>query len=75
MGIRKFAFVAGHDVFTVFRIDDNIEGSEAMIAGLKSEPVIVEVDDDNINIGWKYADGEFWAPAQKQSGPDYELDD
>lgn len=75
MGIKKFAFVVGEDVFTVFAVNDGMEGADALIAGLRSEPIIIETDVDDVNIGWKYIDGEFWAPAKTLDGPGYELDD
>jgi hypothetical protein len=75
MGIKNFAFVVGEDVFTVFSLDENMEGAEPMIAGLRSKPVIIETETKGISIGWKYIDGEFWAPAAPQEGPGYELDD
>lgn len=75
MGIKKFAFVVDEDVFTVFAIDDSMEGAEALVAGLRSKPIIIETDLPDVNIGWKYIDGEFWAPAKTVEGPGYELDD
>lgn len=75
MGIKNFAFIVDEDVFTVFSIDENMEGADALVAGLRSKPVIIETDVPNVNIGWKYIDGEFWAPAKSEEGPGYEIDD
>ena len=78
MGIRQFAFIADNDVFTVFRIDESIPGNQPVIAGLQSKPVVVEIDNDMIDVGWKFIDGEFYMPASQMTAsqePDYEVDD
>jgi hypothetical protein len=78
MGIRQFAFIADNDVFTIFKIDDSIPGNQPVIAGLGSKPLIVEIDNETIDVGWKFIDGEFYMPASQMmasQAPDYEVDD
>lgn len=78
MGIRNFAFIAENDVFTVFRIDDSMPGNAAVVAGLQSKPIVIEVNNEMIDVGWKFIDGEFYMPASfmtASEAPDYEVDD
>jgi hypothetical protein len=78
MGIRRFAFVAGTDVFTVFSVDDNDQVNAAIVAGLSSNPKVIEANNQMIDVGWKFIDGEFYMPASLLTAtqePDYELDD
>lgn len=78
MGIRHFAFVADNDVFTIFKIDDSIPGNAPVVAGLQSKPIVIEINNEMIDVGWKFIDGEFYMPASMLSAsvePDYEVDD
>jgi hypothetical protein len=78
MGIRTFAFVAGDDVFTIFKIDDSDLGNAAVAAGMSSNPIIIETDNQMIDVGWKFINGEFYMPASllaSTAEPDYEVDD
>lgn len=76
MGINYFAFVVGTDVATVFAIDDDLEGNQGVIAGMRSEPIIIETQVPGVTSGWKYINGQFYAPVtQNNDGPGYELDD
>jgi|AntAceMinimDraft_6_1070360.scaffolds.fasta_scaffold00030_59 hypothetical protein len=76
MGIRYFAFVVGEDVSTVFAVDDEQSYNKAVIAGLRSGPVIIETDESQVSLGWKYRDGEFLPPfLGDDEGPGYEIDD
>lgn len=66
MAIKKFAAVAGEDVFTIFTFDDNPEVNEIgprLAAGMASNPQIIEIDNDsNITVGWKYDGSSFTEP-------------
>tara|TARA_R110001606_G_scaffold301075_2_gene448757 strand:+ start:115 stop:345 length:231 start_codon:yes stop_codon:yes gene_type:complete len=76
MGIKYFAFVVGNEVSTVFAIDDDMDGNKGVIAGMRSEPIIIETEVPGVTSGWKYIDGQFYSPVpENQEGPGYELDD
>lgn len=52
MSIKKFAFVAEGDVFHTWEIIINDEHSlEMLLAGLASNPIIVEVPDSSMPVG------------------------
>lgn len=53
MSIKKFAFVAEGDVFHTWEltIDEHGHGPEMLIAGLQSNPIVVEVLDTNLPVG------------------------
>ena len=64
---RKFALIAEGDVFMVLTINDEInpEQSERWVAGLNSNPVVVEFpEEESIGVGWTYSNGEFTQPAE-----------
>ena len=58
MSIKKFAFVAEGDVFHTWEvlIDEDGHGPEMLLAGLASNPIIVEVPDSDMPVGpgWTY---------------------
>lgn len=58
MSIKKFAFIAEGDVFHTWEItiDDNGHSPEMLLAGLASNPIIVEVlnPDMPVGPGWTY---------------------
>ncbi len=63
--IKKFAFITEGDVFAVWTIntedtDQNSETTERIIAGMMSDPIVVEVP-ENINVqnGWTWDGTEF----------------
>lgn len=77
MGIKRFAFLSDQDVFTVFALDEDVIQHQPIIAGLRSKPTIVEVDDGDIRqigLGWKYFENEFYAPAASAIEDDYEVE-
>ena len=64
MAIRKFAAIAGQDVFTIFTLDDdpavNAVGPR-LAAGMSSNPVILEIaEDSEVTVGWTF-DGETYS--------------
>lgn len=64
---RKFALIAEGDVFMVLTINDEInpQQSERWVAGLNSNPVVVEFSaEEPIDIGWAYSNGEFTQPTE-----------
>jgi hypothetical protein len=61
---QKFAFVVDGEVAFAMRFTNEVPLHERMIAGLSSDPVIVEVPQDHpgfddIGTEWTYVDGEF----------------
>lgn len=58
MSIKKFAFVAEGDVFHTWEIsiDENGHGPEMLIAGLQSNPTVIEVLDPDlpVGLGWTF---------------------
>ena len=66
MAIKKFAAIAGQDVFTVITIDDDPEVNEIgprLVAGMASDPKIIEIDSDSeITVGWTYDGSSFAEP-------------
>lgn len=68
MSLRKFAFVAEGDVFTTWQFDpeDKSYGpnAEMIIAGLLSNPTIVECTDTlEVGIGYTWDGKEFKEPS------------
>ena len=64
---RKFALIAEGDVFMVLTINDEInpQQSERWVAGLNSNPVVVEFSaEEPIDVGWIYSNGEFAQPTE-----------
>lgn len=63
--IKKFAFVTEGDVFSVLTIDteDTTENSTTInriLAGMMSNPIIVEVPDNvDVQTGWTWSGTEF----------------
>lgn len=74
-----FALISGTDVFHAWQIEDAPEnpGMSALLAGVRSNPVMVETEHQDIGLGWKYIDGVFYAPQniEPDLGPGYELED
>lgn len=71
MSLKKFAFVAGDDVFTVWSIDpetsSDTEIATRIVAGLQSNPKVVditELTDLNIGLGWTYNGTDFIPPTE-----------
>jgi len=68
MATRKFAVIAGEDVFTVFVLDDDPEvnpNGPRHAAGFASNPVMVEVSEDSpVTLGWTYNGLEFIPPSE-----------
>lgn len=63
--IKKFAFVTNEDVFAVWTIDtedttENSSTTERILAGMLSNPIIVEIPDNvNVQNGWTWDGTEF----------------
>ncbi len=62
---RVFALVSNNKVFHKWYIeeDESNEYIMALIDGLSSAPIIVDITDKNyktINFGWEYKDGDFF---------------
>ena len=68
MATRKFAVVAGIDVFTVLILDDDPEinpNGPRHAAGFASDPVVVEIPEESpITLGWTYDGSEFTPPSE-----------
>jgi hypothetical protein len=68
MSLKRFAFIAGGDVFSIFETDpDNPEygpNAPRIAAGLQSNPTVVEITDNpEVTIGSAW-DGTTFTPAQ-----------
>lgn len=68
MATRKFAVVAGNDVFTLLVLDDdptvNPNGPRHA-AGFASKPIVIEIPDDSpVTLGWTYNGSEFTPPSE-----------
>lgn len=64
MATRKFAWIAEGDVFGVFTIveEQNPAANARITAGLLSNPIVIEViDNDSVSEGWTW-DGETFNP-------------
>lgn len=64
MTTKVFAFIADGDVFMRFHLnDDGAPQNAGYIAGMQSNPQVVDVTDINLPIvqGWRY-DGENFTP-------------
>jgi len=63
--IKKFAFVTEGDVFAVWTIDtedttENSETASRLLAGMMSNPVIIEIPEDTeVENGWTWDGTEF----------------
>lgn len=64
--LKKYALIAEGDVFMTISFDDTMPQTEAWVAGLASNPVIVEITNDpniqNIKGGWTWDGVEFKEP-------------
>ena len=65
---KRYAGVAGEDVFTVFSFESdeklNIHGPR-LEAGMSSNPIFVNIPDDiNVAPGWIYNGAEFSLPSE-----------
>jgi hypothetical protein len=61
---QKFAFVVDGEVAFAMRFTNEVPLHERMIAGLSSNPTIVEIPQDHpsfndIGTEWLYVDGDF----------------
>lgn len=63
MSTVKFAVIVGSDVAgtVVFPDDPNIEVTQRFIAAYRSNPTIVETDEEDIAYGWTW-DGTMFIP-------------
>ena len=72
-----FAFIVDGDVFHTFEVERG-SGTDRLIAGLRSNPIIVEVS-ENLDIagkpGWHYIDGKFIQDEKYLDTDDYEVED
>lgn len=63
MTIRKFALVAGTDVFGTLHFEDDITlnpNGQRLAAGLNSDPIVVEIDSDaEVAFGWTWDGTNF----------------
>jgi hypothetical protein len=67
MATRKFAAVAGEDVFTILIFDDDPEVNPSgprHAAGFSSKPIIVEIEENSpVTLGWTYDGSTFTPPS------------
>lgn len=62
--MKKFAFIADGDVFVIWAVQEGSNpGADQMIAGLQSNPTVVEIPEDSeIAEGWTYDSFGFHPP-------------
>lgn len=64
--LKKYALIAEGDVFMTISFDDSLPQTEAWVAGLASNPVVIEItnnpDIENIKGGWTWDGTNFKAP-------------
>ena len=62
MAVRKFAWIAEGDVFGVMTIpeEQNPEAAQRLIAGMSSNPIVVECTGTDVEHGWTW-DGEAFS--------------
>lgn len=71
MSLKKFAFIAEGDVFTVWSIEpeaaDNVEVATRVVAGLQSNPTVIDITDLahlGIGLNWTFDGTNFIPPAE-----------
>jgi hypothetical protein len=68
MNWKRYAGIAGDDVFTIFTFDADEQTNQygpRMLAGLSSEPIFVEVPAElEVIPGWTYNGESFVAPTE-----------
>lgn len=63
MALRRIAFTQDDTVFMTLAIDDSESPKHEMwVAGLVSDPKLIEITDDNIDFGGKLVNGAWVAP-------------
>ena len=69
MALHRFAFIVDGEVFTISNIstdDPNIPQTERVVAGLQSNPIVVEFTDYEGEVGLGYTwDGTNFTPPQE----------
>lgn len=63
MAVRKFAWIAEGDVFTILTVpeEQNPEAAARITAGMLSNPIVIETTGTDVNEGWTW-DGEKFNP-------------
>lgn len=68
MAKRKFALISGSDVFATLLFDDDpsVNNTGARLAaGLSSEPIVIEVDENSeVAFGWSWDGTNFTSPGE-----------
>jgi hypothetical protein len=68
MTIKKYAVIAGEDVFSIlsFNEDESVNpNAPRLVAGFSSDPKIVEIDPESfINVGWTWDGSNFNPPGE-----------
>lgn len=64
MALKRFAFTLNETVFMTMAIDDEQTPKHEMwVAGLQSDPKVIEVSNDEVDFGWTRVDGQWIEPA------------
>ena len=64
---KKFAFIVGEDVFMTLSFPMNHPGSEQWVAGLSSQPIVVEVPEEirnEVDSSWTWNGSQLVRPTR-----------
>lgn len=76
MSQHTFAFIADGEVFFTFGIDSEADSvAPGIVAGLQSDPIVVEYNEPDVQPGWKFDGNSFIKPDGFPEDNDYELED
>jgi len=62
---KVFAFVVGEDVVATFHIPDTAPNYDRLVAGLSSDPVVIDATGvAGVQFGWKFDGTSFSEPEE-----------
>jgi hypothetical protein len=62
---KVFAFVVGEDVIGTIHIPETAPNYDRLVAGLSSDPVVIEATDvEGVQHGWKFDGDSFSNPKE-----------
>lgn len=65
MATKVFAFIVGNEVFGTLTIPDHAPNYDRLVAGLSSDPVVVDsTSTEGVTFGWTYDGNNFIAPGK-----------
>jgi hypothetical protein len=76
MSQHTFAFIADGEVFFTFGIDSEADKmAPGIVAGLQSDPIVIEYVESEVQPGWRFDGKNFIKPLDFLPDEDYELED